>query len=182
MLPALPSRVASGVAALASAVWLGGLLALGAIAAPVVFAVAPWPSNANAMTVVFRRFDGVAMTCAVVVLAAEAVRALSHKGFSRVDVVRIGASLLAAAGAVAEGTLVSPRIAELHQGGAIRGLGPAGIELASLHGWAERLGKAEVLLLALTIVLHASRPIEVAAGAGGGHPRGGRNVPANPPG
>jgi hypothetical protein len=162
----VPTRAASAVAALASAVWLGGLLALGAIAAPVVFAIAPWPSNANAMTIVFRRFDGVAMTCAAIVLGAEALRAASRRALGRVDVLRVGASLLAAVAGVVEGTLVSPRIAELHQGGAIRGVGAAGVELSTLHDWAQRLGKAEVLLLALVIVLHVSRPIEgTASGA-----------------
>ena len=47
---------------------------------------------------------------------------------------RTGATMLsAAAGAVFEGLRVSPRIAELHAGGAVRGVGIAGIELARLH-------------------------------------------------
>ena len=49
-------------------VWLGGLVALGAIAAPVVFAIVPMPASADAMTVVFRRFDLVAMACAAVAI------------------------------------------------------------------------------------------------------------------
>jgi hypothetical protein len=162
----LPARVASAVAALAAAVWLGGLLALGAIAAPIVFAVAPFPWSANAMTMVFQRFDAVAMTCAVAVLGAEALRAASRQALGRLDVLRVGASVLAAAAGVVEGVFVSPRIAELHRGGAIRGVGAAGVELSWLHDWAQRLGKAEVLLLAVVIVLHASRPMEGTGGEG----------------
>jgi putative copper export protein len=148
-------RAASAVAVLAAAVWLGGLVALGAVAAPIVFAVAPWPSNADAMTLVFRRFDDVAMSCAALVLLAEAGRAALRASFSRAEVARVALAVLAAAAAVAQGSHVSPRIAALHAGGAIRGVGAAGAELARLHDWAERLGKAEIALLGVLIVLQA---------------------------
>jgi hypothetical protein len=152
-------RTATAAASLlAAAVWLGGLLALGAIAAPVVFSVVPMPASADAMTVVFRRFDTVAMGCAAVVLAAESTRAFLRLRFSRVDPARAAASVVAAAVAVFEGTIVSPRIAALHAGGAIRGLGDAGLELARLHDIAETCGKAEVVLLAVVIALHAVAP------------------------
>ena len=55
------TRPRDSLAILAVAVWLGGLAALGAVAAPVVFSRVPWPSSADAMTIVFRRFDAVAM-------------------------------------------------------------------------------------------------------------------------
>src|SRR5579862_7254791 len=109
-------RVVSVVALLAIAVWLGGLVALGALAAPVVFSVVSLPTAADAMTVVFRRFDLVAMTCAALILVCEAIRALGGR-LHRVDTVRVAACALAAAAAVVEGTQVSPRIAELHARG-----------------------------------------------------------------
>jgi hypothetical protein len=149
-------RLAASSALLAICVWLGGLLALGAIAAPIVFAVAPFPQNADAMTLVFLRFDRVAMTCAAVVLASEAARAWMRRAprtATRGDAMRAAASALAAAAAVFEGTSVSPRIASLHAQGAIRGVGPLGAELARLHDTAELSGKAQVLLLALVVVL-----------------------------
>ncbi len=136
------------------AVWLGGLLALGAIAAPVVFSTIAMPASADAMTVVFRRFDAVAMSCAALVLASEATRALVRLPFATTDHVRAGTSVLAAAIAVFEGVSVSPRIASLHAGGAVRGLGEAGMELARLHDVAELCGKSEVALLLAVIVLH----------------------------
>ena len=80
MRPALRSRILTIVALLAVAVWLGGLTALGAVAAPVVFSTVPWPSSADAMTIVFRRFDAVAMACAAIVLATEAARAMGGPG------------------------------------------------------------------------------------------------------
>jgi len=46
---------------------------------------------------------------------------------------------VAAAAAVYEGVSVSPRIAALHEAGAIRGSGVQGLELARLHDIAEAL-------------------------------------------
>jgi hypothetical protein len=146
-------RMTSSVALLSSAVWLGGLVALGAVAAPIVFSVAPWPASADAMTIVFRRFDSLAMACAALVLATEAVRAAARVSFARVDVARAAVGVLAAAAAVVEGVLISPRIAALHVAGAIRGVGAAGTEMARLHDMAEACGQTEVLLLAAFIVL-----------------------------
>jgi hypothetical protein len=148
-------RVVSVVALLAIAVWLGGLVALGALAAPVVFSIVSLPTAADAMTVVFRRFDLVAMTCAALILVSEATRALGGR-LGRIDVARVAVCAVAAAAAVVEGTQVSPRIAELHAAGVSRGLSAAGLELAHLHGLAELLGKAQVLLLGLAVALHVA--------------------------
>ncbi len=139
---------------LAVALWLGGLLSLGAIAAPVVFSVVPLPTSADAMTVVFRRFDLVAMACGAVVLVSEAARTVARLPFGRVDALRVAAAVLAAALAVYEGTYVSPRIAMLHMGGAIRGVGDAGVELSRLHDVAEACGKGEIVLLVVLLVFH----------------------------
>jgi putative copper export protein len=147
-------RVLSSVALLAIAVWVGGLLALGAVAAPVVFGMVSFPSNADAMTVVFRRFDLVAMTCAALVLATESVRPIAGLASERLAPARAGASLIAAIAAVVEGVKISPRIADLHASGAIRGVDEAGRELARLHDLAEACGKIEVALLAVVVILH----------------------------
>jgi hypothetical protein len=147
-------RVLAVVALLAVAVWLGGLIALGAMAAPIVFSTVPWPSSADAMTLVFRRFDTVAMACAAIVLASEAARVLTGSTFARVDRARALVSLIASAAAVLEGLVISPRIAALHAGGAIRGVDAPGLELARMHDRAEWCGKAELLLLSVVIVLH----------------------------
>jgi hypothetical protein len=148
-------RVTSVVALLAIAVWLGGLVALGAIAAPVVFSIVSLPTAADAMTVVFRRFDLVAMTCAAAILVSEALCALGGR-FDRVDILRSAVSSVAAGSAVFEGIEVSPRIAELHAAGVSRGLGSGGIELARLHGVAELLGNAQVSFLAVAVALHVA--------------------------
>jgi Domain of unknown function (DUF4149) len=146
-------RATAVVSMLAVAVWLGGLLALGAIAAPVVFSVVSFPSSADAMTIVFRRFDLVAMACAAVVMGAEATGAAAGAPFGVSDHLRAGIGSFAGAVAVLEATSVSPRIAALHRAGAIRGAGSAGLELARLHDLAEWCGKTEVVLLVAVIVL-----------------------------
>lgn len=147
-------RVTGIVATLALALWLGGLVALGALVAPIMFSRVSMPWSADAMTVIFQRFDSVAMACAAALLLTEAVRAVGRLPFARLDHLRAGVSVLAAAAAVYEGASVSPRIATLHAEGAVRGLGSAGMELAKLHDVAELLGKTEVALLVLVIVLH----------------------------
>jgi hypothetical protein len=145
--------------ALALAVWAGGLVVLGAIVAPTVFGIVPAPTSAHAMTVVFRRFDGVAIACAVIALLAEA--ALAWRGGRRFsgwsDVARGGATTVAAALAITEGAWLSPRIQGLHQGGAVRGFGDAGLELEHLHRIAESLAKTELALLAAALVLLVAR-------------------------
>jgi hypothetical protein len=145
-------RATASLGLLAIAVWLGGLVALGALAAPVVFSVAPWPASADAMSIVFRRFDHLAMACAVLVLVAEVAGSLMRP--SRIVRLRTLVATLAAGVAAVEGTAISPRIAQLHADGAIRGVGIPGRELARLHDWAEVCGKAQVALLVALVVLH----------------------------
>lgn len=145
--------VASVVGALAVAVWLGGLLALGAVAAPLVFANVSFPQSADAMTLVFRRFDMVAMTCAALAMASEAAKVAARAPFRRADHLRAGLTVVAAACAAVEGTLVSPRIAALHGAGVMRGMGAAGETLSRLHDVAEALGKTQVVLLAVVLAL-----------------------------
>jgi uncharacterized membrane protein len=145
----------SAVALLSAAVWLGGLVALGALVAPVVFSTVAMPASADAMVIVFRRFDVVAMTCAALVLCAEALRrSVRRSSFARVDFARASVAVAAAAAAVFQGTRLSPRIAELHAAGAVRGFEAGGMELSRLHDVAETCGKAQVLLLVLLVVLH----------------------------
>ena len=57
-----------------------------------------------------------------------------------------------------EATSISPHIERLHRDGAIRGLGPAGLELDAVHHTAESLAKLELLLLVVVVVLRASSP------------------------
>jgi hypothetical protein len=76
--------------------------------------------------------------------------------------------LLTAAVAVFEGTRISPRIAQLHAEGVLRGLGPGGRELSRLHDLAETCGQVQLALLTLVIVLYVvtlSSPLSLRPGA-----------------
>lgn len=131
--------ILAAVSGLAVAVWLGGLLVLGAVVAPTVFRNVPAPYAADAMTLVFRRFDRVALVASGVAIVAEALRARRSPALALL--------VVAAALAAVEAIHFSPAIEALHRGGAVRGLGAAGAELDSIHHWAERLAKAEVFAL-----------------------------------
>jgi hypothetical protein len=134
-------------------VWGGGLVALGAVAAPLVFGIVPAPTSADAMTQVFLRFDRVAMTCAAIALVAESALGRRAGPIRRPDALRLAALSIAAAFASVQGAWLSPKITELHRGGAVRGLGDAGLALEEAHRWSERLGKTTLVLLAASVVL-----------------------------
>jgi hypothetical protein len=151
------SRVTSTVAIVALTVWIGGLLTLGAIVAPIVFSSVPFQTAADTMTVVFSRFDKLAMGAAAVVLGTEALRAHIEQregAMTKGHLARIVVTLVLAGMAVAEGLWVTPEIAALHGEGAVRGVGDAGMKLASLHSIAEHLGQAQALLAIVLIALH----------------------------
>lgn len=138
---------------LAIAAWAGGLVVLGAIVAPTVFRIVPAPSSADAMTVVFRKFDGVAMVSAAIALVAEATLFLKDGKATRLDLVRGAAAVASGILAILVGAWLSPGISELHRNGAVRGLNDAGIELERLHKLAEAAGKGQLLLLLVVLVL-----------------------------
>jgi hypothetical protein len=152
----------AGIELLAIMVWGGGLIALGAIAAPLVFGMVPAPTSADAMTAVFLRFDRIAMTCAAIALVAESV--LGRKGgpITRVDLVRLAMIAVAGALAIIQGAWLSPRIADLHRGGAVRGLGDLGLALEAAHRWSERCGKTELVLLmgAVFLIVAKARTLQ----------------------
>ena len=163
------ARVELGAAVLAVvclALWVGGLVALGACAAPIVFRIVPAPLSGEAMGTVFRRFDAVAISCAIIVLGCEAVRIfVSNRSSSADGTVRVPAvfertrttlAVVAAAAAIYGGAHLSPEIVALHAGGAVRGFGADGLELERLHKIAESIAKVEVSAGLLLLALHVT--------------------------
>lgn len=162
------SKISTAVSLIACALWAGGLVALGAIAAPVVFGMVPAPSSADAMTVVFRRFDKLAMLCAALLASGEFVRVRTSAKISRLDMARGFAALAAGVLAVIEGVYLSPKIEGLHLAGAIRGLNDLGRDLEAAHHLAELSGKGQLLFLFAFIVLSVyTMPTAVPPGAPG---------------
>jgi uncharacterized membrane protein len=117
-------RLLLTVEAVAVAIWLGGVVVVSAVVAPVVFGTVPAPASADAMVVVFERTSRIAMTASVLALLCEvaASRLRPHVGLH--DLARASVLALMAAFAIAEGAVFTPRIADLHRQGAIRGDGP----------------------------------------------------------
>jgi hypothetical protein len=129
---------------------------LGAIVAPLVFTMIPRPEAATAMTMIFQRFDVVAVACSVVVLGTEAWRAPGQTRVRRLDVARMLTGVLGAGLVLLEALWLTPAIVGLHLGGAIRGLGPAGLELERMHRLAEACGKAQVAVVVVLIALEVA--------------------------
>ena len=181
---ALVRLIAGSIALLATGVWLGGIVVLGAIVAPTVFGVVPAPTSADAMTIVFVSFDRVAMTAAAIVSVAEVVRFRARGtppnrvdgsaagGTSQMktsDVARLAVIACAGTLAVIQGLWLSPTIVALHRAGAIRGQGSPlagmqptelGQKLERFHSWSETCGKTESLLLVALVVLLAHALME----------------------
>ncbi len=153
-------RFAAGsVSLLAASVWLGGLVVLGAVVAPIVFHEVPMPESADAMTLVFVAFDKIAISASAIVAVAEVIRfradARMTAAMSKIDLARLGAIAIAGTLAIIQGVWLSPAIVALHREGAIRGFGPSGEKLERIHAWSERCGKTESVLLVAMIVLLA---------------------------
>jgi hypothetical protein len=156
-------RAAAVVTVVALGLWIGGLVVLGACAAPLVFGIVPAPWSGDAMGAVFRRFDAVAISCAVVVLGCEGIRMWLRRGRPTPrERARGPLAIVAALSAIYVGVWLSPAIVSLHTAGAIRGLGVGGKELERLHELAETLGKIEVvsglLLMVLVVLTLEARP------------------------
>lgn len=147
---------AATVACIAAGIVMGGMVALGACAAPMVFQLTPDPMSGFAMGAAFARFDKLAIGASCVLLGAEVVRTYLARR-SRPTIAsrlrRLSGIGIAGCAAVL-GMWVSPTINELYLSGARRGEGEAGQNLERVHRQAERLGKLEVALAALAIGLH----------------------------
>ncbi len=128
---------------IAVSVWVFGFATLGAIVAPIVFRTVPAPWAADAMTLVFARFDKVALVAGTIAIVAELLR-LRETG--RIAVARRVCLGIAFTGLLAGALVFTPTIARLHREGAIRHIGPAGEELEQNHRRAEAVAKAEVYL------------------------------------
>ena len=136
--------------ALAVAAWVGGIAALGAFTARIVFRDLPRELAAPTMSTIFRSFDGVVVTCLLVVAIGAIVRlyALGIRG--RADrIALVAASALVVLGALDIG-YVHPTIEQMFRDG--RTLEPA---FAALHTLSTRSANLEVLCALLLLGAHA---------------------------
>jgi Domain of unknown function (DUF4149) len=108
-------------AVLAIAVWIGGLIALGAIAAPAIFEVVSLrqvPDGRMLSGAIFgdvlRRFDLVSYACGALILATLAVRAVLGPRPRRFSL-RVGIAVLMLGASMYSGMVLSSRIAAVQQ-------------------------------------------------------------------
>jgi hypothetical protein len=143
------------VLVLSMLLYSGGLLALGAIVAPVVFR-SGLSGAADVMTSIFTRFDRLAVALCVVALLAEAISlAIGGTPLARARIVRGVLVVLFALGVGAQSGVLSPTIARMHAEGVQRHVGPRGQAFDRVHNWSSRVGKITVSLAiaAATMVL-----------------------------
>jgi hypothetical protein len=132
---------------LAIGVWIGGLIALGAIAAPAIFEVVSLRQVPDGRILsgaifgeVLRRFDLVSYGCGALVLATLAVRAVLGPRPRRFSL-RAGIAVLMLSASMYSGMVLSSRIAAVQQkigAGVAPSSLPAGdprrVEFGRLHG------------------------------------------------
>jgi uncharacterized membrane protein len=152
----LIDQAAVAVAVLAAGIWMGGMIALGACAAPFVFRLTPDPYSGEAMGAAFARFDQIAIGAAVIMLGAEVARtwAQGPRGRSAPARVRRLLAILMAAGAVYSGLVLTPSISGAHRAGVRQGIGPEGAELSQIHKRASTIGKVEIAFGVALVALH----------------------------
>jgi hypothetical protein len=153
---ALIDRIAAILGVLAAGTWVGGMVALGACAAPMVFRLTPAPYSGFAMGEAFARFDQIALGAGVVLLGAEVARTWAGRARSRTVSARVRrlAAVAMAGCAIFMGLKLTPHINDLHRSGVRRGEGPLGEELDRTHKTAEAVGKVETGLGVAVVVLH----------------------------
>ncbi|HRI69427.1 MAG TPA: DUF4149 domain-containing protein [Polyangium sp.] len=136
-------RIATTVGVLAAGLYIGGLVALGACAAPAVFHLTPTPFSGDAMGAAFARFDQVAIGASVVALGSEIARTWSAGLPGRTTPARIRrlCAIVMALCTTYIGMTLTPRINEMHKAGVRRDETPQGQVLEAIHRRAELVGK-----------------------------------------
>jgi uncharacterized membrane protein len=139
----LVAAAAEAVATLAMALWLGGLLALGALAAPTVFGELERDSAGTVMGTIFGKFDRMVLVLVVVFAVAETVRTYMDRDRlgSALARIRLSLAVLLVALALISSLWLTPGINEMFAEGVRRGVGEAGQRMDRMHAWSETLGK-----------------------------------------
>lgn len=149
-------RIAASVGISCAALIFGGMIALGATAAPAVFRLTPKPFSGTAMGAAFASFGQIALGAACIALLVEVARTMltRHQPPQPWDRVRRLVSVALAGCAAYMALNLTPQISALHESGAVRNEGEKGALLDQTHRRAELVGKIEVGLALGLIFLH----------------------------
>jgi hypothetical protein len=155
-----PVQLGTALQALGLSLMIGGLLALGAFTAPVLFKQFARPEAGTAMALIFRRYDVVLLAGAVLVMLGELLRLwFSGRSFGEtlaggwLQGFRMGA-LVALLVCIFYGTLhVNPRLETLQKAG-VYGHGAQAVqEFQALHKRSEQVAKFQLSLAVVLLVL-----------------------------
>jgi Domain of unknown function (DUF4149) len=145
---ALPLIETAMTAALVA--WIGGMFALGAFSARILFRDLPREAAAPAMSTIFRSFDGVVVACVVVVALATGLRLMAIGLRHRPDrIALVAGTALTILGAIDIG-YVHPGIARMQAEG--RTLEPA---FHALHTLSSRSFNLEAICAILIVGAYA---------------------------
>ena len=136
---------------------IGGLLALGAFTAPVLFRQFARPEAGLAMTVIFRRYDMVVLIAGLMVLAGEVFRIIAMGRFatgSWIPGFRLGLLLALVASIVFSTQSLNPKLEALQK---VEGYGTGqdtgSASFHALHKQSEQLSKLQLLLAVLVLAI-----------------------------
>lgn len=139
------ARAAEAVATLALFLWIGGLVSLGAFAAPEVFGQLGREPAGQLMGAIFRRFDALVLACVAIFGAAELARNAAGDWRRRFGRARAATAVIIASGGLVASAWLSPVINGMFERGVRRGVGVEGARMELIHQRAETAGKVAAL-------------------------------------
>ncbi len=137
------------------ALMVGGMLAIGAFCAPVIFKQFPRHEAGAALTIVFRRYDMLLLIALGLVLAGEVGRYLSGVFVSLhwSNLLRYGLIVLLSGLMIYSTQFVNKEIERMQHAGIAPNATPEGIAFSKTHQLSEKIYKAEMLLATLLLLL-----------------------------
>lgn len=153
MFPSIIFPISTALQLLGLAIMTGGMLALGAFAAPAVFGAFPREQAGEAMTQVFLRFDILLLACTALVVLGEAGRFFSQStGLSALVITRLVLILAISAIALFNSLSLNPKINNLIHHPQFKTDIMVIEEFQKAHKLSEQLYKLQLLLGLLAII------------------------------
>jgi len=146
----------TAVQALGLSLMVGGMLALGAFAAPAVFSGLPRNLAAPVMARIFTRYDVVILISMLLAHVGEYFRWISHAFVkkSRINYLRLGLLGVLTVGVIYSTQVLNPKIEEMNMSGIRRGTATVeGHRFDALHKRSENIYKLELLIAVLLLLL-----------------------------
>lgn len=149
------------------ALMVGGMLALGAFTAPTLFKNLPLSDAGRVMTMIFRRYDNVLFYASLLIIAGEALKAITvgmanylGEFATLAERLRVGLVVVVLTLCTISLSDIHPQMETMQQQGVIRGVGEAGKSFDKLHHRSEMYYKLQLLAAALALVSLGIKPLK----------------------